>query len=116
MSAARISRSPLRVSKSGSPGPAPTSHTSPGWMGLSDGMADHFRRFQELGDGRAAGPAIRPGFQASSYRVDARQRFAGDRRPERIPSDIEADADDRAAIGGGLLVADLQSTRLNYIH
>src|SRR3546814_9405956 len=78
-SASRISRSALRVSSSGSPGPAPTSQTSPGAMMLSDGIADLLGRFQQSGDGGAARSAVGACLQRDSHLLQCGQRFRCDR-------------------------------------
>src|SRR3546814_8704517 len=85
-SASRISRSALRVSSSGSPGPAPTSQTSPGAMMLSDGIADLLGRFQQSGDGGAARSAVGACLQRDSHLLQCGQRFRSEEHTSELQS------------------------------
>src|SRR3954453_22139405 len=96
ISAAAISRAALSVSSSGSPGPAPTSQT--GWCASRCGMDSLPCGCEQLGEGRAARSAIGACAERLADRGDIGQPLSGDRLDDRAQADVEADADDRAAI------------------
>src|SRR5689334_19172034 len=96
--AAWISFSALRVSRSGSPGPAPTSQTSPGAMS-SAGCIYRLLRVDQLCDRRAARAAIGAGAQGRADLRHAGQALLADRGQNRLHADVEADAKDRPAVG-----------------
>src|SRR3954468_3140126 len=96
MLAARSNFSALRLSRSGSPGPAPTSPTSPGRITSSICGTPVF--LEDPADRRAARTAIRARRQRCADRLDAGEALAADRRDNGLEADIEAQADDRSAI------------------
>ncbi len=98
--AARISRSALRVSRSGSPGPAPTSHTVPGAM-RSASATCRLLAFRRSGAGSPGGTSRNwcPADSAAPTASTLDQALAADGLDDRLHADVEADADDRPAIG-----------------
>src|SRR5690606_12028849 len=99
--AARISRSALRVSRSGSPGPAPTSHTVPGAMRFGSAMGRFLAIADQALDCRAARAAVGSRRQRLADRLDGHQALGRDRLDDRLQPDVEAGADDRPAVGQG---------------
>src|SRR3546814_533528 len=95
-SAGSINRTAFRVSNSGSPGPAPTSHTVPG--GKSSGRIARLLG-QDARERGAARTAIGARAQRAADRRDIGKALVADRRDDRFQPDIEADADDRALVG-----------------
>src|SRR5947209_20000553 len=97
-SAATISFSALRVSRSGSPGPAPTSQTSPGRIS-SGSMERPPLLLQQPSDRGPARSAIGPRTEYRANLADSRQAAIGDGAEDGLRPHIEADANDRAFIG-----------------
>src|SRR5690606_8059915 len=96
MSAAAISRTAFIVSSSGSPGPAPTSHTIPGAKS-SCGMA--LLLGNDARERGAARTAMGAGAQCGPDRGDVGEALIADRGDDCRHPDIEADADERTPVG-----------------
>src|SRR5438045_3007908 len=96
-SAAAISFSALRVSKSGSPGPAPTNHTSPRRMS-SGGMLRPPLLLEKPSDRRAARAAIGAGTKHGADLSHGREAAVGNGGENGLRPHVEADADDRAFV------------------
>jgi hypothetical protein len=96
--ASRISRSALRVSRSGSPGPRPPARRCPARSArVSHSPPPSFRRSGAGSPGGTSRSWCPP--TAPRRRLDAHQALAADRLENRLHADVEAHADDRPAIG-----------------
>src|SRR3990167_4199029 len=96
MSAHAISFTAFMVSRSGSPGPAPTSHTVPG---AKSSRCIACLLGQYSCKCRTARPAIGAGPDRCADRGNVGELLVADRRGGRLPADVETDADDRDAVG-----------------
>src|SRR5437762_12884000 len=98
MSAAASNRSALRVSRSGSPGPAPTSQTWPGWKS-SGCIGQLVCGCDQVGDGGAARTAVGARAEGLADGGHVGQLLLDDGAQDGAHANVEADADDRPAIG-----------------